>query len=173
MKITLPIGVLLVLSVLSNGLHAGSRPVAIGLVDATAGERTKEDKRLFELFVKDAQEIFRSRRIYNAFPWDDGGKVTALPAKSVEGIFQKMLITDKHKQLAALALKHQVDDGIIVYEYDKQGKQARLKLFSADGKEALLLRLKLAESGAMKHSIYKETRRGAVIALGASVEFNP
>ena len=161
-----------VILALTSHLHAGSRPVAIGLVDATTGERTKEDKRLFELFVKDATEIFRSEKIY-PFPWEPNGTVQTLPPRSVEGLFQKMLITDKNKQLAALALKHEVQDGIIVYEYDKAGKQARLKLFDAQGKERLLIRLKLAQKGAMKNSIYKATRRGAVIALGASVEFNP
>ena len=165
--------VLLSLILLTSSLYAGSRPVSIGLVDATTGERSKEDKRLFELFVKDALEIFRSGKIYNAFPWEDGGTVTALPANSVSGLFQKMLITDKGAELKALASKHKLQDGLIVYEYDQQGKQARLKLFDSDGNERLLLRLKLAKTGAMKNSIYKETRRGAVIALGASVEFNP
>ena len=61
----------------------------------------------------------------------------------------------------------------MVYEYDKAGKQVSLKLFDSSGREVLLIRLKLAQDGPMKNSLYRHVRRGAVVALGAAISFSP
>jgi len=151
----------------------GDRGLEIGIVDVTQGERSKEDKRLYELFTKDVNDVLVKQKVFKQFGWNENGVVRVIPAAKLKGVFRKMIITDKAASIGKVAAANDLYDGLICYEYDKAGKQVRLKLFDGAGKELILLRIKLAQKGVMKNSLYKRTRQGAMIAIGAAVDFVP
>ena len=167
--------VILLLALLPMISMAGSRGLSIAFVDATTSNTTKEGKRLAELLVMDMKELYTSKLVGEVFPWNENtADIKTLQAKA-EGLSFDRLVNPKNPKAIENALeKHRVSDGLIVFYYDRANGYARLKLFGSDGSEQLLVRLPLeGKSSAMKHSLMKGHRRGALSAIGASVRWGP
>ena len=172
MKI-LPLLVILVL--FPAALQAGSRGLDIAFLDATSSNATPEGKRLAELLVMDMKKLYASRKHAELFPWSED-KIVVKPftAANAGMSFDRLLNTKDGKKIVPFLDKHRVQDGLIVFYYDRANGFARLKLYDPDGKECLLLRLPLeGKSSAMKYSLMKGHRHGALAAIGAAVRWNP
>ena len=88
--------------------------------------------------------------------------------------FDRLLNPKGGGTVSALFEKYGYPDGLVVFFHDPEGGYARLKLFSGDGKEALLIRLPLeGKDSAMADSLLKGHRRGALVAIGAAVRWGP
>lgn len=167
------IAVILIHLCFINFLQAGDRGCRIGIVDVSTGTPTKASKRLFELLVMDATQLYTKDKGYT-FGWsEDGSKVIPVKATELKGVFTPMIITKDKKSLVKLMEKKELWEGIIVFEYDHKAMKARLKLFDPDGTELGLIKLPLEKSGAMKHSLFKHVRRSSLTALGTYVRFSP
>jgi len=165
---------LVVLTVLScfSSLHAGARGVNFGLVNISKQPMNKEGARLFELLTKDMKEVYNNKK--EIFPWRvDESEITMLEGKSLAGVFNHMIILQDKKKLSDLMDEKGLQDGLIAFEYDLAAKKVRLKHFSWDGTENILIKLPLNESGDMKLSVWKHTRHGALRAIGSCFEWNP
>lgn len=160
---------------LSNLLHAGSRGVAFSFLDATTGQRSAASLRLAELLEKDMRSLYVDPQFTTTFPWTEQDlKLQTLTSKKTKITFDPLLNTKDHNRIEALCQHSEATDGLIVFFHDQAGGYARLKLYNADGKEALLLRLPLEKKdSAMPNSLLKAHRRGALIAIGASLHWNP
>jgi len=165
----------LVLTLLPLVAQAGSRGLDIAFLDATPSNTTKEGKRLAELLVMDMKELFASEKHAELFPWSEDKIVIKTHTADGAGIsFDRLLNTKDGKKVVPFLDKHRVQDGLIVFYYDRANGFARLKLYDPQGKECLLLRLPLeGKSSAMKYSVMKMHRRGAVASIGAAVRWNP
>lgn len=162
---------LLGLSFLASSALGGARPLdGILITNATPGDEPAISKRLYELLQKDIVFIFDQDRKFE-FAWESGTKLTDVPCP--DGVFKPMIIVEDPKAIAAMCKKAESHDGLIVYEYDAKGRVARLKYFDYEGKERILIRLPLEADGPMKDSIFRHTRRAAIVAIGGAVDFNP
>lgn len=172
MKIPL---VLLVLTLFTLAASAGSRGLEIAFVDATASNTTPEGKRLAELLVMDMKKLYASSNHADLFPWSENDIVVKSTTASAVGLgFDRLLNTRDKGKIELFQQKWRVSDGVVVFYYDRAHGFARLKLFDSDGTELLLLRLPLeGKDSAMKHSLMKGHRRGAVAAIGANVRWSP
>ena len=154
---------------------AGSRGLNIAFVDATPSNTTKEGKRLAELLVMDMKKLYASDTHRELFPWSENKIVVKLANATQVGLsFDRLLNTKDHKKIEIFQEKNRVQDGVVVFYYDRANGFARLKLYDTNGKELLLLRLPLEDkNSAMKHSLMKGHRTGALAAIGAAVRWNP
>ncbi|MGB0775263.1 MAG: hypothetical protein ACPG32_10340 [Akkermansiaceae bacterium] len=154
---------------------AGSRGLDIAFIDATASNTTPEGKRLAELLVMDMRKLYAAEKHAALFPWsEDLIKIKTTTAASAGLKFDRLLNTKDAKKIKLHLEKNRVQDGAVVFYYDRANGVARLKLFDSEGAECLLLRLPLeGKTSAMKHSILKHNRRGALVALGANVRWSP
>lgn len=158
---------LLFLSITS---HAGSRGLtALGMTNATEGEEPAISKRLFELLVSDAKIVYLQAPTLG-FLWEPDVKITELP--NTAGTFKALVTPTNKADVVKLIEKHEVYDGLIVYQYDKEG-YVRLKLYDAKGNERILVRLPLEKDGEMKGSLLRLTRRSALVSVGGSIDFVP
>ena len=164
---------LLVLSLLPTTGLAGSRGLDIAFLDATPSNTTKEGKRLAELLVMDMKKLYASEDYAGLFPWSESDiAVKALGVTAVK--FDRLLNTKNPEAIETLLKKNRVSDGLVVFYYDRANGFARLKLYDSDGTELLLLRLPLeGKNSAMKYSLMKWHRRGALVAVGANVRWSP
>lgn len=172
----LKFAVLFILSTLTpTALLAGSRGVDLAFIDATTGTRSKASLRLAELLEKDMRELYVSPKFASLFPWSEPElKLTVLKTKTSGMNFDRLLNTKDQGKIKALFDSGKVQDGLIVFFHDEASGFARLKLYTSDGTEGLLLRLPLeGEKSAMAKSLLKGTRHGALAAIGAAVEWNP
>lgn len=152
---------------------AGARGGDLAIVDATEGEHTKVSARLFELFIRDTKEIFRLGEGLG-FAWIGGEtKVRVVPREEFKGAVAEMITVKNQSLILDIQEKYGVQDGLIVFQYDRKAQKVRLKLFDGYGSERILIKLPLCDDGPMTQSVMKSVRRGAIIALGTSVEFNP
>lgn len=152
---------------------AGERSGEFAIVNASTQPMNKEGTRLFELFQKDIKEMYNSDKY--GFPWTVDGDTTlkVVPSSSVKGCFGPMIVLKDTKKLKAAMEKIKVSDGLIVFEYDLKAKKMRLKHFGWDAKENILVKLPLNKGGAMNLSVFKHTRRAALVAVGHSFEWTP
>lgn len=171
-RILLFLSCLLMSSMLIPTASAGDRGIEIGLVNITQGEQSKECKRLFELLQMDVAQIFWKEQGHT-WGWNKDSKMQVIPASALKGAFGPMIMVKKASAINDLCEKREIWDGVIVFEYDKVAMKARLKLFDNTGKELALIKLPLEKGGAMKNSLLKHVRRGAVYALASSVKFSP
>ncbi|MGJ8695463.1 MAG: hypothetical protein ACSHYF_04045 [Verrucomicrobiaceae bacterium] len=171
----LSILLLIISLLLPTSLSAGSRGVNLAFLDATTGTRSKASIRLAELLEKDMRALYVDAAIGNAFPWNEHNlKLTILKLKEADLSFDALLNTKDAKKLPTLFEKIENPDGLIVFFHDEKNGFARLKLYSWDGQEALLIRLPLeGPDSPMPASLLKTHRRGALIALGAAVRWSP
>ena len=167
--------VALVLSVMPMLAVAGSRGLDIAFLDATASNTTPEGKRLAELLVMDMKKLYAERKHAELFPWsEDKIVVKAFKASGSGMSFDRLLNTKDGKKIRPFLEKHRVQDGLVVFCYDRANGYARLKLYDSEGVECLLLRLPLeGKNSAMKYSLMKSHRRGALAAIGANVRWSP
>ncbi|YCM46392.1 hypothetical protein V2O64_10220 [Verrucomicrobiaceae bacterium 227] len=167
--------VLAICLILPSSLWAGSRGVSLAFLDATTGTRSKASLRLAELLEKDMRALYLDPKIATAFPWSEQDlELKILKTKDAGITFDRLLNTKDQKKVTALFEKIEVPDGLIVFYHDAEGGFVRLKLYSWDGTEALLIRLPLeGKDSAMPGSLLKGHRRGALIALGAAVRWSP
>ena len=166
----------LVLSLLlPASLWAGSRGVELAFLDATSGTRSKASLRLAELLEKDMRALYLDPQIATVFPWNEQElKLKIIPSKDSGITFDRLLNTKDVNKIQALFEKLENPDGLIVFFHDAESGFARLKLYSWDGKEAILLRLPLeGKDSAMPDSLLKGHRHGALVALGAAVRWSP
>ncbi|MGJ8725815.1 MAG: hypothetical protein ACSHYB_14750 [Roseibacillus sp.] len=163
------------LILLPTSLWAGSRGVSLAFLDATTGERSKASLRLAELLEKDMRSLYLDPQLAEAFPWSEQDlELQVLKSDAVQISFDRLLNTKGEKQMSALFEKMGNPDGLVVFFHDAEGGYARLKLYSWDGTEALLIRLPLeGKESAMPDSLLKWHRRGALIAMGAAVRWSP
>ena len=159
-------------AILTSAVSAGDRGIEIGMVNVTQGEQSKECRRLFELLQMDVAQIFWKEKGHT-WGWNVNSKMQVIPASELKGAFGSMIVVKKQSAINDLCEKREIWDGIIVFEYDKAAMKARLKLFDNTGKERALIKLPLEKGGAMKNSLLKHVRRGAVYVLASSVEFSP
>lgn len=154
---------------------AGSRGVDLAFIDATTGTRSKASLRLAELLEKDMRELYISPKVATLFPWSEFELKLTVPKTKTSGMnFDRLLNTKGQKKISALFDSGKVQDGLIVFFHDKANGFARLKLYTWDGSEALLLRLPLeGKKSPMPNSLLKGTRHGALAAIGASVRWTP
>ena len=105
---------------------------------------------------------------------DSTAEIKILQAKA-EGLSFDRLVNPKNpKVIESVLEKHRISDGLIVFYYDRANGYARLKLYDRDGKELILVRFPLeGTNSAMKYSILKGHRRGALSAIGANVRWSP
>ncbi len=169
------ITILLFLALLPMVSLAGSRGLNIAFVDATPSHTTAEGKRLAELLVMDMKALYTSDQVGKVFPWSENtAEIKVLQSQKVGLSFDRLINTKSPSKLQQVLEKNQILDGVIVFYYDRANGYARLKLFGSDGLEQLLVRLPLeGDSSAMKHSLLKRQRRGALSAIGATVRWNP
>ncbi|MFK7911668.1 MAG: hypothetical protein AB8F34_13855 [Akkermansiaceae bacterium] len=172
MKKLLPLLLLMLLPVASL---AGSRGLDIAFLDATPSNTTKEGKRLAELLVMDMKKLYSGDQIGKLFSWSENKiSVKAFSASNSGLSFDRLLNTKDAKKIDPLLAKHRVSDGLVVFYYDRANGHARLKLYGSQGEELLLLRLPLeGKNSAMKYSLMKGNRIGALAAIGANVRWNP
>ena len=161
--------------ILVTSLSAGSRGVALSFLDATTGERSQASLRLAELLEKDMRALYEDPNLASSFPWSEQDlKLKILDAGKTQISFDRLLNTKDGQKISALFNQPDATDALIVFYHDAAAGFARLKLYNWDGKELLLLRLPLeGEDSAMASSLMKTHRRGALIALGAAVRWNP
>jgi hypothetical protein len=156
---------------LTTAIHAGDRSLsAFGATNATRGDEPVISKRLFELFVKDAEHVLMEKNEHG-FGWRDGGTVKLVSCP--DGLFKPMIIPSNKRAVANLIGKHKISDGLLVYEYGAGLKKARLKLFDSNGGERILIKLPLEPDGPMKDSLLRDTRRKAMVAIGGALHFVP
>lgn len=157
---------------LVSPLSAGSRPLThIGITNATKGEEPAISKRLFELLVADTKVVLMQSPTFG-FGWEPGIKLTEIP--NTAELFNELASPNSQRVLRKLLQDQNLEDGLIVYQYDKKNKVARLKLFDHyDGSELLLIKLPLQPDGPMKNSLMRLARRSAIVAIGGSIRFNP
>jgi len=123
---------------------------------------------MFELFQMDVEQVFWKDK-KNAFGWNPvGSKLHKVPASELAGAFNAMIVVKNAGSINDVCEKREIWDGMIAFEYDKAAMKARLKLFDNTGKELALIKLPLEKNGAMKHSLLKHVRRGAVWLLSYS-----
>ena len=161
--------------VLAAPLFAGSRGVNLTFLDATTGERSRASLRLAELLEKDMRVLYLEPELASAFPWNELDlKLNVVKSGNIGINFDRLLNTKDESKIEALFSSGKVHDGLVVLFHDEKNKVARLKLYSLDGKEVLLLRLPLeGKDSAMANSLMKNHRRGALMAIGAAVRWNP
>ncbi|MDQ8189164.1 hypothetical protein [Roseibacillus persicicus] len=166
---------LALLLLLPTSLLAGSRGVSLAFLDATTGSRSKASLRLAELLEKDMRSLYVNPELATAFPWSEQDLELKVLKPADAGIsFDRLLNTKDGAKIESLFKKIDYPDGLIVFFHDPEGGYARLKLYSWDGSEALLLRLPLeGKESAMSDSLMKGHRQGALIALGAAVRWSP
>ncbi len=164
-----------ILLILPSSLLAGSRGVSLAFLDATEGTRSKASLRLAELMEKDMRALYLDPELASAFPWSEQDlKLQILSPKKTGISFDRLLNTKDGQKISSLFHQSDAPDGLIVFTHDPKGRFARLKLYSWDGTEALLIRIPLeGKDSAMPDSILKNHRRGALIAIGAAVRWNP
>ena len=151
--------------------HAGDRNLSnFGATNATPGDEPAISQRLFELLVKDAETVLMGENDHE-FAWNAGGSVKQVPCPA--GLFKSMIIPSSEQAITALVGKHEVGDGLLVYEYDAKQKKARLKLFDSNGRERILVKLPLETDGPMKDSLLRDTRRKVMVAIGGAIDFSP
>ena len=169
------LSILLVLSLFPMAGFAGSRGLDIAFLDATPSNTTKEGKRLAELLVMDMKKLYTGDQIGKLFPWSENEIVLKAFNSSNSGLsFDRLLNTKHSKKIGPFLQKHRVQDGLIVFYYDRANGHARLKLYDSSGKELLLLRLPLeGKNSAMKYSLMKGHRMGLLAAIGANVRWSP
>ena len=167
--------IILLLALLPMISMAGSRGLNIAFVDATTSNTTKEGKRLAELLVMDMKALYTSNLVGEVFPWNENAAEIKILEAKAEGLSFDRLVNPKNPKAIENALeKHRVSDGLIVFYYDRANGYARLKLYDRDGKELILVRFPLeGTNSAMKYSILKGHRRGALSAIGANVRWSP
>ena len=155
-----------------SSAHAGARDGEFSLVNISKQPMNKEGARLYELIQNDLKELYNDDS--KGFAWDTEATVIhAIDPALVKGLFSPMIILKDKKALSEKIQKMKAQDGLIVFEYDLVKKQVRLKHFSWDGTENMLIRLPINQGGAMNLSLWKGRRRAALVALGKSFEFNP
>ena len=156
-------------------LSAGSRGVSLAFLDATSGTRSKASLRLAELLEKDMRSLYLDPALAAVFPWSEQNlELKAFDSKKRGITFDRLLNTQNGKQIKAFFESPESVDGLIVFFHDAENDFVRLKLYSWEGKEVLLLRLPLeGKDSAMSDSLMKGHRRGALIAIGAAVRWNP
>lgn len=154
---------------------AGSRGLEIAFVDATPANNTPEGKRLAELLVMDMKKLYASPKHAELFPWSEDDIVIKTANAAQVGLkFDRLLNTRDHAKIKLFQEKWRVQDGVVVFYYDRANGFARIKLYDSEGAECLLLRLPLeGKRSAMKHSLMKHIRRGALAAVGANVRWSP
>lgn len=169
------LSIILFFSLLPIASIAGSRGLDIAFLDATPSNTTNEGKRLAELLVIDMKKLYAGDQIGKLFPWSENEIEIKVFNPSSAGIsFDRLLNTKGSKKIKSFLQKYSVQDGLIVFFYDRAYGFARMKLYSSDGTERLLLRLPLeGKSSAMKYSLMKGHRLGALAAIGANVRWNP
>lgn len=169
------LNLLLLLTLLPMAAMAGSRGLEIAFMDATPAHTTKEGKRLAELLVMDMRKLYAGDQVGKLFPWSENYvDLKVLQAKSTGLSFDRLINTKNSKKIGAILQKNKASDGLIVFYYDRANAHARLKLFDSDGTELILLRLPLeGPKSAMKHSLLKWNRAGALAAIGANVRWSP
>ena len=167
--------ILFIIALLPMASLAGSRGVSLAFVDATASNTSPEGKRLAELLVMDMKKLYTGNLIGELFPWSENTlDLKVVNAKAYNLSFDRLLNTKDSKKIELVLEKNHVSDGMIVFYYDRAHGVARLKLFDSDGTELLLVRLPLeGKNSAMKHSLFKWHRRGALTAIGANVRWSP
>lgn len=155
--------------------HAGSRGVSLAFMDATASNNTKEGKRLTELLVMDMKKLYAGKLIGELFPWSENHVDLKVLPRGAGGVsFDRLLNTKNSKSIPKLLEKSKVWDGLVVFYYDRANGVVRLKLYDSDGSELMLVRLPLeGKNSAMKHSLMKWHRRGALTAIGSNVRWSP
>lgn len=166
---------LILIALLPMASLAGSRGVELAFIDASPPHTTPEGKRLAELLVMDMKQLYKSDLVGKLFPWSEYTvDIKPINAKAYGLTFDRLLnIKDPNKIGLALD-KNRISDGVVVFYYDRANGFARLKLYDGDGTELLLLRLPLeGKSSAMKHSLMKWNRHGALSAIGANVRWSP
>lgn len=165
----------LLFALLPVGASAGSRGVSIAFVDVTKGERTKEGLRLAELLEADIRKLYGSETRSEVLPWSESDvSLTVLKKSAFASPFDRLLNGAKAKEIRSNLQRSEAWDGLVVYAYDRAHGYARLKLFDSNGEECLLIRLPLEGKGsAMKHSVLRHTRHGALIAIGSAVRWSP
>ncbi|MBK1831683.1 hypothetical protein JIN77_13185 [Verrucomicrobiaceae bacterium R5-34] len=169
------LSLLLLIALLPMVSFAGSRGVELGFIDATPAHTTPEGKRLAELLVMDMKKLYTGDQVGVLFPWNENNiELKVIDPKAYGISFDRLLNTKDAKKINPLLVKNRVYDGLVVFYYDRANGFARLKLYHNDGSELLLLRLPLeGKSSAMKHSLMKGHRLGALSAIGANVRWNP
>jgi len=169
------ITILLLITLLPMAGFAGSRGLDIAFIDATPAHTTPEGKRLAELLVMDMKKLYAGDQLGNLFPWSENTvDLKVLQAKPLGLTFDRLLNIKNPKKIETILQKNRVSDGLIVFYYDRANGHARFKLFDSDGTELLLLRLPLeGKKSAMKHSLMKWNRAGALAAIGANVQWSP
>ena len=156
-------------------LQAGSRGVDLAFIDGTTGTRSKASLSLTELLEKDVRELYVSPKVATLFPWSEAElKLTILKPKTSGMNFDRLLNTKDQKKIVALFESGKVQDGLIFFFDDETNGFARLKLYTWEGSEALLLHLPLGgKKSAMQNSLLKSHRHGALATIGAAVTWNP
>lgn len=165
----------LLITLLPMACLAGSRGVSIAFVDATSSHSSPEGKRLAELLVMDMKSLYSGDQVGSLFPWNENAaEVKVLNVQALGLSFDRLINTKSPSKIQSALVKNQISDGMVVFYYDRENGYARLKLFNGDGSELLLVRLLLeGESSAMKYSLMKGARRGALSAIGSSVKWGP
>ncbi|BDS07848.1 hypothetical protein NT6N_28880 [Oceaniferula spumae] len=166
---------LLLLCCLPLAARAGSRGLDIAFIDATPAHTTAEGKRLAELLVMDMKKLYSGDQVGKLFPWSENTvDLKVLHAEPLGLSFDNLINIKNPKKIGLMLAKNRVSDGLIVFYYDRTNGVARLKLFDGNGFELLLLRLPLeGKNSAMKYSILKGNRLGALAAVGANVRWSP
>ena len=166
---------LLLFVLASSSLSAGSRGVALAFLDATAGERSPASLRLAELLEKDMRSLYLDPELASVFPWSEQDlELKVLHPKKAGMSFDRLLNPKNEQKIRAFFESPEATDGLVVFFHDTQTGVARLKLYSWDGQEVLLLRLPLeGKDSPMADSLMKGHRRGALIAIGAAVRWSP
>ena len=167
--------ILALLVLLPTSLWAGSRGVSLAFLDATTGTRSEASLRLAELLENDMRSLYLDPELDSLFPWNELDlKLQVLKAAKVEVGFDRLLNPKDAEKVSVLFEKYEYPDGLVVFFHDAEGGSARLKLYSPDGKEVLLIRLPLeGKDSAMADSLLKWHRRGALVAIGAAVRWGP
>ena len=152
---------LVFLFLLPVSLHAGSRGVSLAFLDATTEKNSKAGLRLAELLEKDMRQLYLDPQMSNVFPWNEQNlKLQVLKAENVGVSFDRLLNTKDEKGIQGLFEGADHPDGLVVLFHDLEHGFARLKLYSQDGKEVLLLRLPLAgKDSPMRDSLMKGRRQ--------------
>ena len=156
-------------------LSAGSRGVSLAFLDATSGPRSEASLRSAELLEKDMRSLYQDPKLASVFPWSEQDLKLKMFDSGKNGVsFDRLLNTKDAKKIRAFFDSPEATDGLIVFFHDAENGFVRLKLFSWNGKEVLLLRLPLeGKDSEMANSLMKNHRRGALIAIGAAVRWTP
>ena len=167
--------IFLLLAALAMTGLAGSRGLEIAFLDATPSHSTKEGKRLTELLVMDMKKLYASEKHAELFPWSENDVSLKVLTLATSGLtFDRLLNTKDSKKITSLLQKIRAQDGLVVFYYDRANGHSRLKLYDSEGNECLLLRLPLeGKKSAMKYSLMKHIRRGALASVGSAVRWSP